>query len=151
MSARLGVPYSTSAMMTCRQLVPLLTVTNIERSVHFYVDELGFQTRETWEPNGKLAWCWLKRDELAVMLQQDCPEEDGPAEGRGRGVILYCNCDDADAIYADLTKRGLQLHPPQVAFYGMKQIYLRDPDGYELCFESRVAPGEARQPDLAVS
>lgn len=137
--------------MTCRQLVPLLTVTSIERSVQFYRDRLGFQMREKWEPDGKLAWCWMARDDWAVMLQQDCPEEDGPAEGRGRGVTFYCNCDDADAVHAELTQRGLKLQPPTVAFYGMKQVYLNDPDGYQLCFESPTAQAETKQPDYAVS
>jgi uncharacterized glyoxalase superfamily protein PhnB len=71
------------------------------------------------------------------MLQQAC-EEDGPAGGRGRGVGFYFHCDDADAIHAELSTRGLALAAPTVAFYGMKQLYFKDPDGYELCFQSRL-------------
>ena len=136
--------------LSCRQLVPLLTVTDIERSVAFYVDRLGFQVREKWEPDGRLSWCWLERDAIAVMLQQHCFDEDGPAEGRGRGIILYCICEDADALHADLTQRGLTLPPPQVAFYGMKQLYVDDPDGYHLCFESRIAQTETTQAAFAI-
>ena len=120
---------------TVRELAPLLFVQDIERSVAFYRDNLGFEVHGKWEPDGKLAWCRLQRDGSALMLQQ-ASEEDGPAEGRGRGVGFFFVCDDAGAIHTELSERGLHLNPPQVAFYGMKQIFVTDPDGYELCFES---------------
>jgi uncharacterized glyoxalase superfamily protein PhnB len=124
---------------TIRELVPLFFVESIESSVEFYRDRLGFEVALTWEPEGKLGWCRLERDGSAVMLQQVC-EEDGPAEDRGRGIGFYFICDDADAIHAELTERGLNLAQPHVAFYGMKQVFVTDPDGYRLCFESQVEP-----------
>jgi glyoxylase I family protein len=27
------------------------------------------------------------------------------------------------------------MRPPRVAWYGMKQLYLTDPDGFEICFQ----------------
>jgi len=124
---------------TVRQLVPLLFVQDIESSMGFYRDRLGFEVDGKWEPEGKLAWCRLQRDGSAVMLQQAC-DEDGPAEGRGRGICFFFICDDAGAIHTELSGRGVHLAPPQVAFYGMKQVFVKDPDGYELCFESPTEP-----------
>lgn len=118
-------------------LVPLLFVEDIARSVGFYRDQLGFTMTEKWEPGGKLGWCRLARGGATLMLQQAC-EEDSPAAGRGRGVGFFFLCDDADAIHIELCASGLLLDPPTVAFYGMKQLFLKDPDGYELCFQSRV-------------
>lgn len=118
-------------------LTPLLFVQNIEVSLAFYRDQLGFEMTQKWEPAGKLAWCRLVRGNAAVMLQQ-ADEEDGPPERRGRGVAFYFLCDDADAMHAELAGRSLSLDPPQVAFYGMKQLYLKDPDGYELCFQNEI-------------
>lgn len=77
------------------------------------------------------------------MLQGSC-EEDGPPEGRGRGTAFFIECDDADREHARLTALGLELEPPRVAFYGMNQLFLTDPDGYELCFQNVV---EARESD----
>ncbi len=125
--------------VTVRELAPLLFVNDIERSAAFYCDQLGFEIRQTWKPKDKLAWCRLERNSAAIMLQQAC-EEDGPPAGRGRGVAFFFNCDDADAEYVRLSDRGLQLQPPTVAFYGMKQLFLRDPDGYQLCFQNPTEP-----------
>ena len=123
---------------TIHELVPLLFVENILRSAVFYQERLGFALTQQWVPSGKLAWCRLERDGAAVMLQQAVPEEDGPAKGRGRGVAFYFNCDNATMIYTDLTSRGLTVTPPQAAFYGMNQVFVKDPDGYELCFQSVI-------------
>lgn len=123
-----------------RELVPLLFVENINRSVEFYRDRLGFEMTASWEPEGQLAWCRLQRGGSAVMLQQAC-DEDGPAEGRGRGVGFFFNCDDADALFHEFIERGLLIDPPTVAFYGMKQVFVSDPEGYNLCFQSPVTSG----------
>jgi uncharacterized glyoxalase superfamily protein PhnB len=126
------LPECTAAV---RELVPLLFVEDITRSVAFYRDRLGFEMTGAWEPEGRLAWCRLQRGGSWLMLQQAC-DEDGPAEVRRRGVGFYFTCDDADALFAEFTARGLTLAPPTVAFYGMKQLFLKDPDGYELCFQN---------------
>jgi len=126
-----------SATATIRELVPLLFVQDILRSAAFYQERLGFELTQKWEPEGKLGWCRLVRDGAALMLQQAC-DEDGPAAGRGRGVCFYFNCDDVQALFAEFTERGLALQPPTDAFYGMSQIFVSDPDGYELCFQSAI-------------
>jgi hypothetical protein len=33
---------------------------------------------------------------------------------------------------------GIQVEAPVVAPYGMKQLYLKDPDGYTICFQWKV-------------
>lgn len=126
-----------------RELVPLMCVQDVARSLSFYRDRLGFTVVAAWEPDGKLAWCRLQRDNAAVMLQQ-ATEEDGPADGRGRGVEFFFICDDAGTIHADLSARGLRLDPPRIAFYGMKQVFVIDPDGYRLCFESPTGSERAQ-------
>ncbi|MGQ9524940.1 MAG: VOC family protein [Armatimonadota bacterium] len=122
---------------TVHELVPLLFVDDIEGTVSFYRDRLGFQVVQEARWGGKLGWCRLERQNAALMLQQ-ATEEDEPAQNRGLGVGFYFICDDADAIYAELLSRGMQLDPPQTAYYGMRQLYMKDPDGYIICFESPI-------------
>jgi uncharacterized glyoxalase superfamily protein PhnB len=117
------------------ELVPLLFVDDVESSLAFYRDKLGFCLAMAWEPDGKLNWCRLERDGAAVMLQQACAE-DPPAVERGRGVGFFFNCDDAGAMHRELIANGLSVAPPELAFYGMNQVFVKDPDGYELCFQS---------------
>ena len=56
----------------------------------------------------------------------------------GLGVGLYFGCPDVDAAYEHLRAHGVDAQPPTIADYGMKQLYVRDPDGYTLCFQWRA-------------
>ena len=132
---------SEKPVVAIRQIWPLLFVHDIERSVAFYRDGLGFTLARRADAHGKMFWCRLERGVVSIMLQQGTAE-DGAAEGRGRGVVFYLICDDADAIYAEFSSRGLRLDPPTVVYYAMKQLVVPEPDGYALCFESEVTAAE---------
>ena len=131
----MSVPTQSTAVV--RQLWPLLAVQDIGRSVAFYRDQLGFTLVGEAQSHGKMYWCRLARGGASVMLQQAVREDD-PAQGRGRGVVFYFVCDDADAMYAELSSRGVQLKPPTVAYYGMKQVFVPEPDGYAICTRGHV-------------
>ena len=53
-----------------KQAVPFFMVKNMEASVNFYVKGLGFSMTESWINNGKIKWCWLAIDSVALMLQE---------------------------------------------------------------------------------
>tara|TARA_B100000609_G_C17002300_1_gene324283 strand:+ start:83 stop:475 length:393 start_codon:yes stop_codon:yes gene_type:complete len=122
-----------------RQNVPLLTVSDLQLSLKFYVDQLGFTLTRQADNQGQVFWCWLEKDQIAIMLQQADPSEDDISHA-GQGVTLYWLCDDVDAVHAQLKANGMQMDDPTVAYYGMKQLYLKDPDGYDLCFECEMVP-----------
>ena len=124
--------------MRLQQTVPLLLVSNIAQSNSFYCDRLGFESTRTWEPQGELNWCWLQHDDAALMLQQ-ANEEDPPPTAWGKGMTLFFICDDVDALFSTVSERGAVATEPADAFYGMRQTFVTDPDGYQLCFEQPTA------------
>ena len=56
--------------MNIKQAVPFFRVSDMKESIRFYVDGLGCEIRDKWEPEGQLRWCWLTLGEAALMLQQ---------------------------------------------------------------------------------
>ena len=50
------------------QAVPFFWVRDLERSVRFYVDGLGFTVTKQWVDDGKPRWCWLELGNAALML-----------------------------------------------------------------------------------
>jgi lactoylglutathione lyase len=53
-----------------QQVVPFFRVSNIEKSLRYYADGLGFQMTNKWIDEGKLRWCWLQLGGAALMLQE---------------------------------------------------------------------------------
>lgn len=121
-----------------KQAVPFFAVANIEESVLYYVDGLGFAMTKQWIDDGKLRWCWLEIGSAALMLQEIWKE--GPhawkPEGKlGAGVSVCFICTDALAIYREVTSKGIKAARPFVG-NGMWVTSLTDPDGYRIEFES---------------
>lgn len=120
-----------------RELWPLLSVDSMERSLVYYRDRLAFELVGSASRDGVVYWCRLRRGGACLMLQQS-EGVDAPSQRR-REDELYLICDDADEIFAELRDRGLDVASPVVAEYGMKQLFVPEPDGRTLVFESPTA------------
>jgi uncharacterized glyoxalase superfamily protein PhnB len=133
-----------------KQAVPFFHVTDMEASLRFYVDGLGFEMKRCWVPDdadshykhdGKIRWCWLQRDAAAIMLQEFLPER-RPKETLGTGISVSFTCEDALALYREFQSRGIKPRKPTVG-NRLWVVPLTDPDGYRIDFSSPTdAPEE---------
>jgi catechol 2,3-dioxygenase-like lactoylglutathione lyase family enzyme len=130
--AKAATPPEVTAEANVEQAVPFFSVTNIEESLRFYVDGLGFALTRKWIDDGKLRWCWLQLGGAALMLQEFKKK---PESKVGVGVSVCFQCKDALAIYHETKARGLT---PKRPFVGnaMWVTAFTDPDGYKIDFES---------------
>ena len=91
-----------------------------------------------------VGWMLLRRDRAELMLNTAFEAYDRPAfpSAQARAAhgdtMLFIACDDVDAVYRELTERGVQTTEPVDREYGMRQVTLHDPDGYALCFQCPV-------------
>ena len=120
----------------------LLQVFDMPASVRFYRDILGFEIVTTSPREGdQFDWGLLRLNEANLMLNTAYEQDDRPAQPQPSRVsahgdtCLYFACHDVDAAYQHLRAHGLEVKEPKVAPYGMKQLYVHDPDGYALCFQ----------------
>ena len=123
-----------------KKAVPLFAVSNLEASVGFYVNGLGFQMMNKWIDEGKLRWCWLELGGAAIMLQEyrkDDHDSWVPSCKVGEGVSMNFICDDAILIYQDLIAKNLEASRPFVG-NNMWVTGIQDPDVYRLYFESKT-------------
>jgi glyoxylase I family protein len=125
-----------------RGVCPLLQVFDMPTSVRFYRDVLGFDVVETSQREGdQFDWGLLRRNDAEIMLGtayegDERPAKPDPVRTAAHGdTIFYFGCPDVDGAYHRLRARGLSVEEPKVAYYGMKQLYVTDPDGYGLCFQ----------------
>ena len=121
-----------------RQVVPFFCITDMDRSLRYYIDGLGFTRTNQWIVDGKIRWCWLQLGGAALMLQT-CGQKilDSLPTGAklSPGASLWFQCEDAIVIYHQLRSRGIEASEPQVG-NGLWDTVLTDPAGYKLHFES---------------
>ncbi len=138
-----------------RGVCPLLGVYDMPTSVRFYRDKLGFEVVSTSPVVGpdKFHWCLLRLGSAEIMLNTAYEFDDErpvPAD-RARvaahdDTCLYFSCRDVDGAYEELREKGVEVKPPKVAPYGMKQMYLHDPDGFNLCFQWNESGSREQEP-----
>lgn len=138
-----------------RGLCPLLQVFDMPASLAFYRELLGFEIvhASPREPRGhpdNYGWVLLRHGHTELMLNSAYDPDDArpPLPDPGRvaahdDTALYIGAPDVEAVHRQLCARGLDLAPPRVASYGMKQLYLKDPDGFTVCFQWADAPAPA--------
>jgi glyoxylase I family protein len=126
-----------------RGMAPLLSVYDMPTSIRFYRDVLGFTVVTTSQPDrgDDVGWCMLRRGDVDLMLNTAYDDGERPAQlvpehyRLHQDTCLYFGAPDVDGVFRYLRERGVPVEPPEIAHYGMKQLYVRDPDGYSLCFQ----------------
>jgi lactoylglutathione lyase len=139
-----NMPTETKTANNVQQAVPFFGVSNMEASLHFYIDGLGFEMTNKWTPDGdgRVRWCWLQHGNAAIMLQEY--QASKKPEGKlGLGITICFQCKDALAIYREFIARGIEMQRPFVG-NGLWVTSVQDPDGYKLEFASPTdAPEES--------
>jgi catechol 2,3-dioxygenase-like lactoylglutathione lyase family enzyme len=130
--------------MKIASLVPELDVTDLDASLRFYVQVLGFSV------------CWARAEERFAFLQREDAQlmlEEAAGPGRrftlavlerpyGRGVNFQIACSDVDALHAAVLRAGHTACIPLedrgyrvgTTTAQVRQFVVADPDGYLLRF-----------------
>jgi glyoxylase I family protein len=127
----------------------LIQVFDMRTSLAFYRDVMGFEVISDAPEDSRCDWVWLQCGESELMLntayeaESQPPAPDPARVAAHSDTTLYFGCEDVDAAYAELRVRGVAAKEPIVTDYGMKQVYLKDPDGYEICLQQPVDAAHA--------
>ena len=114
---------------------PVLHVTDVEASLRFYVDRLGFTSPWRYEEDGRTRVAQAERQGCAVILADQWPEK------AGKGLVfISLNVEPEtreaqvaalDALRAELEARGVSVHEGS---WGYRVLVVDDPDGNQLFF-----------------
>jgi uncharacterized glyoxalase superfamily protein PhnB len=131
------------------KIIPNLMVSDMQRSLGFYCDLLGFTQNMAvtgdrkvitdGERVGNIVFAMLVNDSAELMLQRrDSMMEDVPAFSPGcvpgGTITLYLRGEAVDELAAKLAGAVEVVKGPETSWYGMRELYIRDPDGYVLAF-----------------
>jgi predicted lactoylglutathione lyase len=139
-------PVAVRTEANVQRAVPFFMVHDMDASLRFYVDGLGFTKTIEWVPDKKLEWCWLEHGGAALMLQEyrkSGAHTNVSTTALGLGVSICFVCRDAITLYREFISRGVVAKRPFVG-NRMWVTSVVDPDGYRLDFESPTdAPEES--------
>ncbi|HWT10882.1 MAG TPA: VOC family protein [Roseomonas sp.] len=117
-------------------ITPQLRTTDLDASIRFYVETLGFTLAFRWED----FYAGLRAGEAEVHLKR--VDEPDPSIGHvaaGGHVHLYIHVTDIDALHADLRARGVpMLAGPIDRPWNTREIVLRDDQGHTLYFSQAL-------------
>jgi catechol 2,3-dioxygenase-like lactoylglutathione lyase family enzyme len=113
---------------------PVFFVEDVERSLAFYTDQLGFTETNRYAEDGKVLVGGVARDRCPLLLSCQWPQKNG----YGRYWIRLGR-DAYQAFRRELEGKGV---PVKDGWWGMDTMIVEDPDGNELFFPAPESDGE---------
>jgi catechol 2,3-dioxygenase-like lactoylglutathione lyase family enzyme len=121
---------------TTQAISPFFIVSNVEQTITFYRDTLGFETRFQ-QPDRNPFFAILGRDGAQLFVKSD--KEALPLPNHKRHLSMrwdaYVYAPDPDALAAEFTEHGAAFSTPLKDTHdGLRGFEIRDPDDYVLFF-----------------
>jgi uncharacterized glyoxalase superfamily protein PhnB len=114
-----------------RSAGPGFTANDIQKSLAFYRDVLGFTVKERWEQEGVLRGVELVAGSVSFWLGQDDWKK-GRDRVKGQGFRMYCDtAQEIDTLARQIEARGgTLLEKPKDQPWGGRAFAVVDPDGF---------------------
>jgi uncharacterized glyoxalase superfamily protein PhnB len=115
-------------------LIPMLQVRNLQETIDFYSNHLGFELGDTWPPGGPACWCSMRLSRVRLMFYTDEHAQSLPT----MTGVLYFYPEDVAECWGRLKSRAKVEWPLQDMPYGMREFAIRDCNGYILSFGQSI-------------
>ena len=128
-----------------KKLTPNLLVANVERSLAFYVDTLGFARGMTVPDASPFVFAAVTSGDVEIFVNDAATAvKEYPAfAGKPIGATgtMFIELEGVDALHERIKSSVTIAMPLVTQFYGMREFAILDPDGYVITFAERVPQG----------
>jgi catechol 2,3-dioxygenase-like lactoylglutathione lyase family enzyme len=112
--------------------VPVIPSADLEKSLRFWVNGLGFDTSLEMRKDDKLIGCMVSKKNLAFWLNR---RAGSPIKLEDyEGIRLYWSRPDIHETRDHLKRLGFEVSELQDRDYGQTEFFLTDDDGFSHCF-----------------
>ncbi len=120
---------------TLESMCPFFIVSGVDRTIAFYRDKLGFETRFR-EPDREPFFAIVGRDRAMLFVKSGEAEPlPNPKRDPAMRWDAYVSVPDPDALAAEFVDRGVTFSVPVKDTHdGLRGFEITDPDGYVLFF-----------------
>ena len=139
--------------MGFKKLTPNYSVRDVKESVRFYQDMLGFKLviavpdgtnsiENEMQDAKEYSTAMMKKDDVFVMFLKHDSFENGAQAFRGittgASVLFYIDVSDIEDLYIRLKGKVEVEKELETTWYGMREFYIKDCNGYVLGFGERA-------------
>lgn len=121
-----------------KSCVANLGVENVDETISFYREKLGFEVVMAFPEEGDRLWGMVKRGDVTIMFQQfgSMKQEykDLEIKNPSSSITFYIDVEDIQRLYDEIAKKVplyIELHE---TFYGAQEFAIKDLNGYRLVF-----------------
>jgi|SRR5215467_13978055 len=114
--------------MSLKKANVTLIVSDIEKSIKFYAEKLGFNLASRYQN----LWAELEMKGLIIGLH---PQESGLKVSNAESIFIGFSVDNLDSAIRDLKNKGVEIGSKIVEDGPLRIAYFTDPDGYKLYLE----------------
>ncbi|AHL76814.1 glyoxalase [Stutzerimonas stutzeri] len=116
----------------------VLAVNDLERTEHYFLNELGFSLRFRVE-----GWSFISLGTFHVMLGH-CVDEMSAGEAHDHAYFAYVNCEGIDDLYRDYQQRDVIIFQPlSDKPWGFREFGVATPEGHRIVFGQDMQSSEA--------
>ena len=139
--------------MRFKKLTPNVMVEDVDRTMDFYINTLGFefaasvvsgshQIKTSYKKGESLDWGMVKLGSVEIMIQarhslaEELPQFDKMEIGGS--LTIYIEIEGLDEYLGTIRDKVDMVMGPKTQFYGMREIVIRDCNGYFLAIGERA-------------
>jgi len=128
--------------MKLEKLTPNLMVEDVDLTVQFYAEMLGFRLDQSVPETPPFDWASIKSGTIEIMFQsRSSLAKEIPSVkdwGMGGSLTFYIEMQGLQELYGKMEGRTRIVQELHETFYGMREFSMRDPNGYILAFAERI-------------
>ncbi len=138
-AAQLAAGLNAPPPMTFQKLTPNMMVEDVNTTIDFYRDVLGFELVVNVPEEGAFDFALVRRDGVEVMFQSraslaaDLPAFAARPAG-GALTFFYLDVEGVEALYEQLRTRTTVVKDLHETFYGTREFAVEDCNGFILAF-----------------
>lgn len=136
-----------------KKLTPNLMVDDVNFTIDYYQNVLGFEfvmavpensqeILSAWQKDKRLDYAMLKISNVEIMFQSRsslaAEISDFENVNIGGSITFYFEMEDVEGFYEKIKDKVIIINELFTKFYGMKEFYIKDCNGYILAFAEQV-------------
>jgi len=120
-----------------KKMSPQFLVADLERSIEFYMQKLGFSMEFRYED----FYAGIMKDGNSIHLKSGNPSaEERKNKRENDDLDLVFSVENVDGLYNELVNRSVEITQPLCERPYGKEFYIADPDGYIIAFLEEKYP-----------